>query len=270
MSTSIKWLGTAGLELQYNEQIVLLDPYLSRLNKWKVAFCKLHPDTNKITRYLGQLPSSPSALIVTHTHFDHVLDIPSLLPHIQGPVVGSDSLATILEMVEAYDRVTICHGNETLALTNDITVTMIRSRHGLVILGRVPYPGENIPASLPWRTRDYRHGLVFIPKIVMPELTLMAVSSAHFIPETLEGHRCDVLFLCVPGWKRVAEYPEKLIEIVQPQVVIPIHFDDFTKPVQGKTPLLPKQDLEGFSAKIRKSFPKIDLKIPEIGIPLKF
>ena len=77
-------------------------------------------------------------------------------------------------------------------------------------LDAFPYPGE-IDARLrpPLRARDYRHGTVSIPKLEFAGTVLMHVGSAEFIASELDGHRCDVLFLCVPGWRKAAGYPEE-------------------------------------------------------------
>ena len=104
-------------------------------------------------------------------------------------------------------------GGETLALGEGLTVRAIVSEHGRVALGRVPYPGE-VAGDLrpPLRAGAYRHGTVFAFKVEMGGRTLVHVGSAHVPPERVGP--CDVLFVCVSGWRRVPEFVPRLLEAV--------------------------------------------------------
>ena len=96
-------------------------------------------------------------------------------------------------------------------------VTMIPSTHGLVAFGRIPYPGSIDPSGrLPLIAREYRHGEVYMPKLEMGGTIFMHAGSANLIESALNGHHCDVLFMCVPGWKKVPAYTTHLLEIVKP------------------------------------------------------
>jgi len=263
---SVRWTGAAGLEFTHNGQTILIDPYHSRPGKLKVFFGRLTPNIRAIESYLEKLPGKLSAIIVGHTHFDHALDIPEFSRHFDGPLVGSLSLEKLMAMHDMPGRVTICQGGERVELPGDAAVTMIPSMHGLVVFGRIPYQGDIDPsAQRPLKASQYRLGAVYMPKLEVGGKIFMDAGSANFIESELDGHHCDVLFMCVPGWKKVPGYSSRLLEIVKPKIVVPFHFDDFSAPVrpQRKPPTLPFVDVRGFLKRISRSVPDIEIRLPQ-------
>jgi L-ascorbate metabolism protein UlaG (beta-lactamase superfamily) len=164
-------------------------------------------------------------------------------------VIGSLSLARLLEAYGMQDRVTICRGGERISLAEDAAVTMIPSRHGKVLFGRIPYPGEiALPLTPPLKARDYRHGQVFSMFLELGGIRFLHIGSADCIDAALDGIRCDVLFLCVAGWSSTPDFLPRVLSRVRPQVVVPFHFDDFSVPVpeRGTVSDLPLLDKDGF------------------------
>jgi L-ascorbate metabolism protein UlaG (beta-lactamase superfamily) len=262
----VRWTGAAGLEFTHNGQTILIDPYHSRPGKLKVFFGRLLPDISAIESYLEKLPGNLSAIIVGHTHFDHALDIPEFSRRFDGPLVGSPSLEKLMAMHNMTGRVTVCEGNTRIELLGDAAVTMIPSMHGLVLFGRIPYSGDLAPGvQPPLKASQYRHGAVYIPKLEIGGKTFMHVGSANFIESELHGHQCDVLFMCVPGWKNRPGYPARLLEITKPNIVVPFHYDDFTAPIhtQLKRRNVPFVDMKGFLNRINESASDIEIRVPQ-------
>ncbi len=264
----VRWTGAAGIEFVTEKDVILIDPFLSRLGKFQTFFQQVYARTDVLDQYIESLSAEISGVIAGHAHLDHALDIPYLAQKSDCKVIGSKSLDALLEMHGLSDKVIVCKGQEVIELEEDITVTMVPSVHGKVIMGRIPFPGEIDPdEKLPIKAKSYRHGTVFIPKIKIEDTVFMHIGSADYIESQLDGHTCDVLFMCVPGWKRKDGYTSRLIDIVQPEVVVPFHFDDFSRPISktGKAPLLPFQDMSGFVSEIKRHSPKVKIVIPEIN-----
>ena len=262
----VRWTGAAGLEFTHNGQTILIDPYPSRPRKLKVFFGRLSPDISAIKSYLEQLPGDLSVIIVGHTHFDHALDVPEFSRHFDGPIVGSPSLEKLMAMHDMPGRVVVCEGSTRIDLPGDAAVTMIPSMHGLVLFGRIPFSGDIDPSvQRPLKASQYRHGAVYIPKLEIGGKIFMHVGSANFIESELHGHHCDVLFMCVPGWKKGPGYSTRLLEITKPKIVVPFHFDDFTAPVhtQLKGRTVPFVDMKGFLQRINQTAPDIEIRVPQ-------
>jgi L-ascorbate metabolism protein UlaG (beta-lactamase superfamily) len=257
----IRWLGAAGLECCTGEQTVLIDPYLSRIGKGKLLFGRPTANAQRIERYLASLPAPLTAILVGHTHVDHALDVPAFARRSECALVGSKSLVRLLRAHGLPDRVRACEGGERLALGEGLAVRAIASQHGRVALGRVPYPGE-VAEGLhpPLRAGAYRHGTVYVYRVEMGGRTLVHVGSAHVPPERVGT--CDVLFVCVSGWRRVPDFVPRLLEAVRPEVVVPFHWDDFTVPLrEGRAPpRIPFVDVEGFVTCVSGAAPEVRVR----------
>ena len=262
---TIRWTGAAGIEITEDATTLLIDPFHSRPGKLCLFFGRLEAEENVIDRYLDDLRDrTVEAIIASHTHYDHVLDIPLLSQRLECSIIGSRSLGTLLALNGRPGTVTVCAGGEQITLPGGATVTMIRSRHGLVFLGKIPYQGDINPAcSLPMRGTDYRVGDAFISKVTIGGTTFMHIGSANFVEREIEGHRCDVLFMAVPGWKKSPGYCSRLLQIVQPKVIVPFHYDDFSSPLQKDRVIhsIPFQDMRGFLNSVSSHVPGCEIRM---------
>ena len=143
---------------------------------------------------------------------------------------------------------------------------MIPSKHGLVVLGRVPYPGEITGSqSLPMGAKGYGHGTVFMPKVQVGRRSIVLASSANFVESELEEHTSDVLFMCVPGHKYRPEYAARLPALLKPKLIIPFHYDNFFTPLDPSMPTrrLPRLGMSAFREAVRRSAAGAEIR--EIG-----
>lgn len=257
----VRWLGAAGLEFTYDGKTILVDPYMSRLRA-KALSGPLVPDKERIQDYLKELPGNLSAMIVGHTHFDHALDIPEIAGTYDGPLVGSQSLETLMSLNGRKDRVTVCRGGETIELFPGARVTMLLSEHG-IIGDSVPAAGEIDPKQkMPMKAEEYKLGTIFMACLKLGRSSFMLAGSAGFRPEKLAGNTCDTLFMCVPGWKLAPHYTRQLPGSASPGLIIPYHYDNFFRPFyqDGSAPELPDMDMEGFKESVLKSAPGAEFR----------
>lgn len=268
----VTWTGAAGLRFETERELILIDPYYTRVGIFRTLFKPIAPDPAALAAALPD-PATVSAIVVGHTHSDHAMDVPWIAARTPGPVVGSPSLDTLMSLSGQPGRTRVCTGGETVGLTESASVTMIRSAHGLVTMGKAPFAGEIRPSmTLPMKASGYRVGTVFAPKLELAGVRFLHVGSANFEEETIQGHTCDVLFLCVPGWKRRKGYPQRLIETTRPATVVLFHFDNFSKPhVPGsKTRPMPLSDLPGIVRAIQGCAPTVAVRVPDVGEVLVF
>jgi L-ascorbate metabolism protein UlaG (beta-lactamase superfamily) len=268
----VTWTGAAGLKFDTGHGVILIDPYYTRISIFKTLLGAIEPDIAAIKAALPEMKTI-QAVIVGHTHSDHALDVPFIADQSQARVVGSASLDTLMAISGVPGRTTVCQGGERIALCPSVAVTMIRSAHGLVAMGKVPFDGEIRPAStLPMKASGYRVGTAFAPRLELEAKVFMHFGSANFLEAELQGHTCDILFLCVPGWKKRQGYPGQIIAMTQPHTVVLFHYDDFSKPhVAGaKTRPMPLSDLKGLQNQIKTQAPHVHVIVPEIGQMMEF
>ena len=80
--------------LRWRDTAVLTDPFWSHLSFPRVAFGRTLPDPRQVDPYLPEL-STVESILVGHSHYDHVLDLPHIAPHVApgARVYGSQTLA---------------------------------------------------------------------------------------------------------------------------------------------------------------------------------
>ncbi|MCB1154140.1 MAG: MBL fold metallo-hydrolase [Deltaproteobacteria bacterium] len=270
---NVRWTGAAGLEFTHDGKTWLIDPYHSRPGLGEILFGPLKVKQDVVDNYINTLPGELQAIVIGHTHFDHVLDMPEILKLFQGPVIGSKSMETLLRMYGLSGRVTICKGGETHELPGGAEVTMIPSKHGKVLLGRVPYPGEVEPGQTPpLKAAAYRLGTIFAPKLTIGGITFIHAGSANLVDEELSKHTCDVLFMCLPGWKRTPDYHRRMIEATKPRIIVPFHFDNFSKAWSATmtAPDLPFQGIDRFMEILRETAPAAEIIWPTTNKVMPF
>jgi len=269
----VTWTGAAGLRFETEKEVILIDPYYTRVDIFNTLFKRIAPDPAAIGAALPD-PERVAAMVVGHTHSDHALDVPWIAARSACQVVGSRSLETLMALGGLPGRTRVCAGGETLELTDAARVTMIRSAHGRLTLGKgVPFDGEiSATGTLPMKASGYRVGTVFAPKLELQGKCFLHIGSANFDEARLQGQTCDVLCLCVPGWKRREGYPRRLIEMTRPRAVVLFHYDDFSRSHTpgSKTRRMPLIDMPGIIHAIRRCAPAPEVLVPEIGAAMNF
>src|SRR5438876_8093733 len=77
---SLRWLGVAGWEIAFDGHVLYFDPYLSRFN-YQANGGALAPNPAVVDGLLatGRLAGPPELIMLSHGHFDHLSDVPTLL-----------------------------------------------------------------------------------------------------------------------------------------------------------------------------------------------
>jgi L-ascorbate metabolism protein UlaG (beta-lactamase superfamily) len=79
----LKWLGTAGWEIQIGKTIILIDPFLTRKARSTDAEWKTDEEAVlKVTR-------GADYIFAGHSHHDHIADVPFIAKRFGSKVIGS-------------------------------------------------------------------------------------------------------------------------------------------------------------------------------------
>jgi glyoxylase-like metal-dependent hydrolase (beta-lactamase superfamily II) len=92
----VTYLGVNGYQFEANGHALLVDPYFTRAGLTSIAFeQQLEPNEARISFGLRHVRSRVDAVLVTHAHFDHLLDVPEIMKRTNAPLVrggdGSES-----------------------------------------------------------------------------------------------------------------------------------------------------------------------------------
>jgi L-ascorbate metabolism protein UlaG (beta-lactamase superfamily) len=270
-SIVFRWLGTAGIELAVTcyagcrASVILIDPYLSRVPAWKLWFGRLSPAEELIAERILQC----DLLLVTHAHFDHIMDVPGIARNTGAMAVGSRNSCELLRAC-GVSKEQIQEIRAGDALTFDGLSIEARPAEHRRIPGFAPGPLQP-EFKLPLRASGYRMDDCYSYLISVNGHRLLTDPGVR--PDDAVG--ADVLFV-YPGMQ--TEYYKALLGRVQPRIAIPIHWDDFFRPLSKplrpfwKLPTLafpPLQhiDLEEFRQIVQKIAPECRVLEPEIFGP---
>src|SRR5207248_2095056 len=76
----VTYLGTNGYQFEYNGHAILVDPYFSRISFERMTLgWPVRPDLQRIHEGIKRLNPNVDAILVTHGHVDHLLDVPAIM-----------------------------------------------------------------------------------------------------------------------------------------------------------------------------------------------
>ncbi|MYJ00958.1 MAG: MBL fold metallo-hydrolase, partial [Chloroflexi bacterium] len=84
MTVTLDWLGCATFRLQVDDTVIMLDAYIDRV--------PLAPDVGLTAADI----SRADAVLVGHSHFDHIAGAEVIAANTGAPVVGSNESARVL------------------------------------------------------------------------------------------------------------------------------------------------------------------------------
>ncbi|MBA3457179.1 MAG: MBL fold metallo-hydrolase, partial [Deltaproteobacteria bacterium] len=90
---TLTWFGTAGVRLSYQDTVIWIDPYVTRLRFGELVRRRVVPSSqDAVATWIDRA----DAVLVGHTHFDHALDVPAIAERFGCPVYGSPSLQHLM------------------------------------------------------------------------------------------------------------------------------------------------------------------------------
>jgi L-ascorbate metabolism protein UlaG (beta-lactamase superfamily) len=242
---------------------LLIDPYVSRFGMRNIAFgSPLLPNRDLIRKWADKLGrENINAVIVSHSHFDHVADAPYFASEANAPLIGTQSSLNVGRGAGlAESKLIVVKPGQTMKFGN-FTVKFIESSHGPTFLGRVPYPGTiDKPLVPPAKASDYRLGGVFSLLITHPYGTILHHGSAGFKPGMYDDTMADVLLLGIGGRGDTDQYLENVVLKTRARLVIPVHFDNFFKPLEDGVSFLPMVNFDEFCRKAEKHRPAFTIR----------
>ncbi len=98
----VTYLGTNGYQFEFKGRALLVDPYFSRVDLLSVALgSRIQPNAFRINDGLRHLAPKADAILVTHGHFDHLLDVPAVMARTGARLIASASSVELAERAGA-------------------------------------------------------------------------------------------------------------------------------------------------------------------------
>jgi L-ascorbate metabolism protein UlaG (beta-lactamase superfamily) len=235
----IRFAGVATLLFDDGQTAWMTDGFFSRPSLARTALTRIAPDRAAIDAGLQRLGvDGLAAVIPVHSHHDHAMDSPLVAMRTGALLVGSQSTLNVgrgLGMPES--RMHRVQPGDKLTLGR-WTLTFVASRHvPLPILRQGVVETIDAPLVPPAHSLQWREGQTWAIVVEHPAAAPMLVlGSAGFVPAGLEGRRAQTVFLGVgSAGRQSSEYQsqwwDESVRRVGARRVIPIHWDDFGRPL---------------------------------------
>jgi hypothetical protein len=282
----IQWLGTSSWILSSGNDLVVVDPFFTRPSFVRVTASLMLPyltsdfayDPERIRAVLPELPKDTKLVLLTHAHYDHLLDVPYYINQNSGrsiTYVGSLTARNILLGFKPSALDFVIAEQRPSSIKGRVRVTALHSDHAPHFFGHKFMAGEVVRpmTSIPSRVGQYLEGqtLVFLVDFLDDQESVVwrifingAANSAAGAEalrkhqSLLNEHRINVAILCVPGWDKVDDYPDNLLRLLRPENIVLSHYDDFGSPyTPGEDPnngmrFLPFADYDGFIERLKQ------------------
>jgi L-ascorbate metabolism protein UlaG (beta-lactamase superfamily) len=263
-TVELRWLGVAGFSIAADDTTLLHDPYLSRPGIWKTLTSWYEPDEAVLAPLFASGSPAPElararAILIGHSHFDHMGDAPWIARHTGARVLGSLTSVAIAQAYGVANAQTsrVDPGQEEFV--GPFRVRVIRSRHAGVMFGRVPLEGSYAsPPEAPLHALSFPLGdaRLYLVTHEPSGVRILLTSSANVHPPTLHNLRAeqlsvDVLLAATQG--RDASYTRALVATFRPRLVVPHHYESFFTPLDAPDAAEPSdpEDVAAFEQEVR-------------------
>ena len=284
----LKYLGTAGWEITDGTTSILIDPYLSRINgpapPGGGSGHSLAGDTRRAYGWNDVALADVAAIdshiqradfiLVTHTHYDHVLDVPHIARKTGAAVIGTESTENVMR---AYgvpeEQLLTVRGGEDYQFSS-FSLKVIPSIHSP--LDHKHYFSSNTaPAGLKAPlTLEQIHpeGGTLAYLIRFRGHQILAFGGMNYIEREIVGLEPDVALIGAgASRKEIYDYCGRLMrDLHYPALVLPTHWDNFLAPYgASQQPAL--DALQSFLREIAAASPKTKVIVPKYfeAIPLE-
>ena len=279
----LSYLGTAGWEITDGQTVILVDPYLTRLKTETPNDPPLASDPRPLVKNNDFVHSDQAVIdqhivkadyiLITHTHVDHVLDMPYIARKTGALVIATESTANFARDNGVPDtQILTVKGGEDLQLRG-CSVQVIPSLHGILPGGSLfPPPSTIFPAHV---KPPFRLGQLFVEGGTLAFLIriaghrIIAFGSMNYIEREVDGLRPDVALIgAMPERHKIYHYTERLLRALgYPPVVMPTHWDRFNVSYDAsQQPAIDR--LQSFIAEVKAASPHTEVIVPKYFAPV--
>ncbi len=249
-SVKITYLGTNGYLIQSGETSVVVDPYFTRVGLRSTILNAAMTPSRQAIDYATERAGFPSRVdvwLVTHSHMDHLFDVPTLQKQFGGKVVTSQTGKHLCEAAAPDIRGRDIYSSESGKeyRFGKAKIHVLEARHDR-IFGQTPYPGlitESL-GSPPSRPRDWKLGtpLAFLIEIGGKRIYVESGGMPGHFPSVSNVDLAIIGVAVSDSQKRYAD----AVRVLNPRYVLPSHQDDFFIPIE-----------KGFHFAATANFPRV-------------
>jgi L-ascorbate metabolism protein UlaG (beta-lactamase superfamily) len=259
---SIRWFGTAAYRLEYSGKVLWIDPWFSRHGLLALIIGVIEPVREEIDKYMDRADT----IAIGHSHYDHAADLPYIAPKTGAAVYGSDSTANILRAYETDEsQIRVVTGGDTVE-EGPFKISFVPSAHGS-FMGRIPSDFEiGQDVQPPLKAREYGHGEVFGLLVEVGGYRIYHKGTAAIVEENEREVRADLLLLGISLRADTKRFVYRMVEMIDPQILMPMHYDYFFRPLSQGLRLVPRTRFREVVDEARDAKPEVRIvTLPLLG-----
>lgn len=276
-SITLKYLGSGGYYFQKGQAAFIIDPFFSPYKMFPLALNKISTQTENVELGMSdikeQVYNNVDAIFITHSHYDHLLDAPYVFNHYidtsktSSKIYGSASTKAITSTVVDSSHVQVIEmsigsftsiGEWIYINGGGIRVMPIITKHAphyKNVVSANLYNGTAEPIKkyksdttethvTKWKSDCTYAYLIDFMRGEKPNFRIYLLSSASSPPdgfvheETLREHPVNLAILGAASSGNVEDYPQGILQHINPEKLIIAHWEDLFKPYQHNPPRL--------------------------------
>lgn len=239
------YFGTTTILFRLKDDGVLTDGFFSRPGGLLyLALGNIKPNEARIADAIrrGGMPQRINAVLVSHTHHDHALDSAKVACELQAVLVGTPSLLSLQQAQLVHDGRCDRRFQQVQSKMEfgAFDVEAINAEHtpGLLLQG-------NIRAiTMPAHFSEFKMDGIYSFRIDAGGHRLLVSAGMPVNRRQFAGAQASIVFLSIGGLRagqedRIEEYWNATVKASGAALVIPTHWDDFTKGLDSRLPIMP-------------------------------
>jgi L-ascorbate metabolism protein UlaG (beta-lactamase superfamily) len=250
----VTYLGTNGYQFQFKGHTLLVDPYFSRVDLLSLALgSRIQPNISRISDGMRHVASKVDAILVTHGHFDHLLDVPIIMSRTQARLIASASSVDLAKRSGASSGDVVRAGD--MRRIGPWKIRVLPATHDR-LFGNVPFDRSRLRPGVPERASDWICGqpLAFLIEVNGQRIYIDSGGTPAELPPN-EHVDLAILGVALPDSRARLH---AALERLQPRYVLPSHQDNFFRPLSA-----------GFRFALLTDFPRVQRECAqENGAPL--
>lgn len=279
------YLGAAGWEITDGKTLIFVDPYLSRIRinvplSLGSAANEVQGDTRPVIGPNDQIVSDSAVIdahiqnadyiLVQHSHFDHIMDVPYIARKTGATVIGQESTTNLLLSYGiSEEKLITVRGGEDYEF-GTFSVKVIPSLHS-PLFHKHYYDSRIIhnDIKVPVRLDDLVEGGSLAYLIRFDGYQILTFGSMNYIEKELEGIRPDVALIGAgPSRIEIHDYTRRLMHVLGfPAIIIPTHWDNYILPYKASQEEQVKK-LDQIIKEVKSASPKSRFIIPKYFEPI--